>query len=373
MSFIKKLSVIALLCIAFRVSYALGADAALDGYIHNAVNDETTVAGAVISQSPLLMANKESGEPEQMRREEQVETSLLYNRDADNGEADMGYTVTESAIPPNDYGNEVEETQSGGEESNIAEKTITGGEGYMSADGLSVKNNTVYDINIAEILNQEIAVSLQSGAESPQVLIIHTHGSEAYAPNGTYVESDSYRTQDTEYSVIKVGDELATALEEKGISVVHDREIYDYPSYIGSYGRSLTSAESYLSQYPDVKVVIDLHRDALIEDDGTVYKTVAEVNGGQCAQVMLVVGTNGTGLTHDNWKQNFSLALKLQKNMDEKYPSLARPVSLREERFNQHLSPGALLLELGTNGNTLEEAITAAKYFADSLSEVLLA
>lgn len=377
MGFVKKLAVIAILCIAFRVSYALGADVALDSYIQSAVSDETRVANTVISQSPLLMSNVDRGPKAKTEAEEETEADADAQSDAntetESEAATLYYTGSLDAGRPEGESKISEEDEKIVSDSGtVKEKTITGGEGYLSSDGISVKNYTTYDIDISGLLNQEVSVSLQPGAESPQVLIIHTHGSEAYMPDGTYEESDTYRTQDKEHSVIKVGDELESVLEAMGISVIHDREIYDYPSYIGSYGRSLTAAEAYMEQYPSIQVIIDLHRDALMEDDGTVYKTVAEVNGGQCAQVMMVVGTDNSGLSHNNWRQNFTLALKLQSTMNEKYPSLARPISLREERFNHHLTTGAILLEVGTNGNTLEEAITAAGYFADCLADVLL-
>lgn len=365
--FIKKLSVIVGLCIVFRASYVLGADTALDTYVQAAFSEDGLVASTVISQSPLLMANRGGdGAPEDQNVQVAEETQQTDENEI-SAETETAAADIELVAPQ-------ETTESEGTDSNIKEKTITtgSGDGYINADSIYVKNETTYSLDVASTLNQAISTSLQAGAESPQVLIIHTHGSESYAPDGSYAESDSYRTQDTEHSVMKVGDELASALEAKGISVIHDEDFYDYPSYIGSYGRSLTATDAYLRQYPSVQVVIDLHRDALMEEDGTVYKTVAEINGETCSQVMLVVGSNGTGLTHDSWSENFSLALKLQASMNEKYPSLARPVNLREERFNQHLSSGALLLEVGTNGNTLEESIRAVGYFADCLQDVLL-
>jgi len=361
----KRLAIIAILCIVFRASYALGADSALDTYIQAAFNEDGQVANTVISQSPLLMANRgtdEASEDQDVQAAGKTQETEAIDAQTETAEAGAESEVSQ------------ETTESENTDSNIKERTITtgSGDGYINADGIYVKNSTTYDINVEDSLNKEISVSLQAGDESPQVLIIHTHGSESYAPDGSYEESDSYRTQDTEHNVMKVGDELAAALEEKGISVIHDKNFYDYPSYMGSYGRSLTATEKYLQQYPSIKVVIDLHRDALMEDDGTVYKTVAEINDETCSQIMLVVGTDGTGLSHGNWSENFSLALKLQVSMNEKYPSLARPVNLREERFNQHLSSGALLVEVGTNGNTLQESITAVRYFADCLEDVLM-
>jgi len=217
-------------------------------------------------------------------------------------------------------------------------------------------------------------LELRLPADGPQVLIFHTHSSEAYTPEGEdgYIESDPYRTEDRSKSVIRVGDELASRLEDWGISVLHDREIYDYPSYTGSYSRSGASVEQYLAQYPSIRVVIDLHRDALGEGE-TVYKTKTEVAGENSAQVMLLAGTGDNGLWHPNWRENLKLALYLQNAMDESAPGLARPIELVKERYNQYLSTGMLILEVGSTGNTLQEALTAIRLFADAAGPALAA
>ena len=130
--------------------------------------------------------------------------------------------------------------------------------------------------------------------------------------------------------------------------------------------------ERYLAEYPDIAVVIDLHRDALGDGEVT-YKTVAETPGEASSQLMLLVGTGDSGLYHPNWEQNLRLAVYLQRAVNEKYPTLARPISLVNERYNQHLSTGSLILEVGSNGNSLREAITAVRLFADAAGPALLA
>ena len=152
--------------------------------------------------------------------------------------------------------------------------------------------------------------------------------------------------------------------------MLHDREIYDYPSYTGSYSRSGAAVESYLAQYPSIAVVIDLHRDALGDGEVT-YKTVAELDGMASSQLMMLVGTGESGLYHPNWEQNLRLALYLQQAVNAKYPTLARPISVVKERYNQHLSTGSFILEVGSNGNSLQEAITAVKLFADAVGPAL--
>ena len=236
--------------------------------------------------------------------------------------------------------------------------------------GLTIKNSTGYDIDVGALVSEGPSQTLS--AEGPQVLIVHTHGSEAYTPDeyDRYEETDTDRTEDKRYNVIRVGDELATALEAQGISVVHDREIYDYPSYTGSYSRSGAAVESYLAQYPGISVVIDLHRDALGDGEVT-YKTVAELDGTASSQLMMLVGTGESGLYHPYWEENLKLALYLQQAVNAKYPTLARPISVVKERYNQHLSTGYFILEVGSNGNSLQEAITAVRLFADAAGPAL--
>ena len=234
-----------------------------------------------------------------------------------------------------------------------------------------LKNETSYALDPAAILAEGPPQRLP--AEGPQILILHTHGSEAYTPAGLdrYDASDTNRTQDPRYSVIRVGDELAARLEEQGLRVLHDREIYDYPSYTGSYGRSGEAVQTYLERYPELAVVIDLHRDAL-GADGVVYKTMAEEEGTVASQIMLLVGTDESGLDHPRWRENLALALYLQNAAAGLHPTLMRPVSLVPQRYNQQLSPGSLILEVGSSGNTLQEALAAVRLFADAVGPALL-
>ncbi|MDO4741696.1 MAG: stage II sporulation protein P, partial [Eubacteriales bacterium] len=205
-----------------------------------------------------------------------------------------------------------------------------------------------------------------------QVLIVHTHGSEAYTPDAVdrYEASDIYRTEDERYNVIRVGDELARELEKYGLTVHHDRNIYDYPSYTGSYTRSGEAVSAHLAAHPETAIVIDLHRDALGTDD-IVYKTVATLEGESSSQLMFVVGTDESGLAHPGWEDNLALALRLQQAVVARYPTLARPILLVRERYNQHLTPGSLILEVGSSGNSLQEALSAVRLFAAAVGPVM--
>lgn len=236
---------------------------------------------------------------------------------------------------------------------------------------VEIDNNTTYIIDTQSLLSEGLSQSLPTDA--PQVLIIHTHGTESYTAEGEglYEESDYARTTNAEYNVIKVGDVLAEKLSEQGLIVLHDTEYYDYPSYTGSYSRSEVAISSYLEQYPSIAIVIDLHRDA-IGDGEVVYKTKAEIPDVTSSQLMLVLGTGENGLSHPNWEENLKLGLALQSVASEKYPTLMRPLLLCQERYNQQLTTGSIILEVGSNGNYISEAIVAVELFADAIAPVLL-
>ena len=238
---------------------------------------------------------------------------------------------------------------------------------FTDDNGMEIRNKTDLEADIATLMAEPLTQRLS--AAGPQILIIHTHGTEAYLPAAgeEYTPSDPYRTTDPERSVIRVGDALCSALEEYGLRVLHDRTLYDYPSYAGSYERAAASIEAYLAEYPDIALVLDVHRDA-IGDASTVYKTCAAANG--TAQVMLVCGTDEY-LEHPLWRENLKLALAMQAAAMSANGTLMRPIHLAPERYNQQYTTGSLIIEVGTNGNTLSEALAAAELFGRAAGEML--
>ena len=238
---------------------------------------------------------------------------------------------------------------------------------FTDDTGMEIRNKTDLEADIATLMGEPLTQRLS--AAGPQILIIHTHGTEAYLPAAgeEYTPSDPYRTTDPERSVIRVGDALCSALEEYGLRVLHDRTLYDYPSYAGSYERAAASIEAYLAEYPDIALVLDVHRDA-IGDASTVYKTCAAANG--TAQVMLVCGTDEY-LEHPLWRENLKLALAMQAAAMSANGALMRPIHLAPERYNQQYTTGSLIIEVGTNGNTLSEALAAAELFGRAAGEML--
>ena len=253
--------------------------------------------------------------------------------------------------------------------------TLTGGGNSYDPGRVYIKNLTNYTIDTGALLRAKNPVSIKkSKPDLPQVLIIHTHGTEAFTPDGadTYTPSGSYRTLDSNQNMLRIGEEVAALLNSRGIGTVHSTALHDYPAYNGAYNRSLADIKAWLKKYPSIKLVIDLHRDALMDGD-TVYKTVAPLDGKSCAQLMLVTGTDGGSLSHPNWQKNAAFQVQLHHKLNTAYPGIMRPMSFRAGRYNQHMTTGSMLVEVGTCGNTLQEALTAARIFADSLADMLLA
>ncbi len=234
------------------------------------------------------------------------------------------------------------------------------------AASLEITYSCSYRPDVEKLLTQPLDWDL-TGSE-PTVLILHTHATESYTPaeGEAYEESAAFRTLDTDYNMVSVGDRLAEILTANGISVIHDRTLHDHPSYNGSYSRSREAAEQWLAQYPSIRLVLDLHRDAS-GDINNQLRTAVTVDGVDYARMMLVMGTDASGQTHPQWEDNLSLALKLQATLERSIPGITRPLSLRPTRFNQDLSTGALLIEMGAAGNSREEALRSAEALADAI------
>lgn len=245
---------------------------------------------------------------------------------------------------------------------------------YTQSDvqNIQIAGASGYEPDVSALL-LEHPLRLDLSREGPKVLIIHTHASEAYTPSPgwEYEPSDTLRTEDTARSVVRVGDAIAEELEARGIGVVHDREIRDYPSYNGSYTRTLAAIEAYLAEYPSICCVLDVHRDAADDGAGGAAAFSCTVDGEKTAQLMLVVGTDAGGLPHPDWQENLALAVRVQALLARADPALCRPIDLRTERFNQHATAGSLLVEVGASGNTMPEALAAAGCFADALADAL--
>ena len=219
--------------------------------------------------------------------------------------------------------------------------------------------------DLAALLSQELTWDLTG--EAPTVLILHTHATESYTKQGEdYRESAAFRTLDEDYNMISVGARVAELLQEAGITVIHDRELHDYPSYNGSYNHARKSIQAILAEHPTIRLVLDLHRDAS-GDLNNQFRPAVSLEGENTAQIMLVLGTGSGSLSHPDWQENLALGLKLQAQLERQAPGITRPISLRSQRFNQDLTKGSLLIEMGAAGNTHPEALRAAEQLAKAL------
>lgn len=203
--------------------------------------------------------------------------------------------------------------------------------------------------------------------DAPTVLILHTHASESYEKEAGYTETAPYRTLDERYNMVSVGARVTEILEAGGVHVIHDKTIHDYPSYNDSYENSRQTIESCLAENPQIALVLDLHRDAAENAAGDQAGYSVTINGESTANLMLVMGTDTWNLPYPNWERNLALAVKLQAQLEQRYPGLCRPVELVESRYNQDLCDGTLLVEVGMAGNTHDEALRAAELLAEGI------
>lgn len=210
------------------------------------------------------------------------------------------------------------------------------------------------------------------GTGGPQILIYHTHTTEAYrqTPGQEYVEAGAWRTANELRSIVAVGDELETELKRYGYTVLHDKTNHEPPSLKTAYDRSLVTMEKYKDEYPSIRVYIDVHRDAYGDEEAG-KKDFVTINGDECARVMFVVGTGEKYSVKPNYESNYKLALAVTNKLESIKKGFTRPIRVKTGRYNQQVSDMCLLIEIGHNANTLEQAMNSAKYVAKALSEVL--
>ena len=250
-----------------------------------------------------------------------------------------------------------------------AEPTVPAQAVFAPDDANLVSVNSVcgYNADVPALIQQPLSWNLKQ--QAPTVLILHTHGTESYEKTEKYEESSRYRTRNTDYNVVSVGAQLAKTLEAGGIQVIHDTTMHDDPSYNASYNEARTSIKEYLKKYPSICLVLDIHRDAVTDSKGKQIRFTVDTQQGTAAQLMMVVGTD-VRLKHPQWPENMSLAVKLHALLEKNYPGICRPISFRSQRFNQDLSTGAMLIEIGSAGNTRQEALLSARLLGNTILEL---
>ena len=231
----------------------------------------------------------------------------------------------------------------------------------IEINGVKIKNETSFEID-ESILDTELNINKEN------IVIFHTHTCESYTPTEqfNYEQTGNFRTTDLNYSVVRVGEELTQNLVKYGFNVNHDKTYHDYPAYTGSYTRSKATVESVLASTPS-DIIIDLHRDAIGSKSD--YDPSVKIGDETIAQLMFVIGTNGGGLYHPDWKSNLKFAIEVQEKANEMYPGLFKTMIVRNSRYNQHLGKAACIIEVGATGNTLEQSMASMKYLAKVLDE----
>ena len=250
------------------------------------------------------------------------------------------------------------------------------GEKYIPCGAGSIKNNTRQTAaDIAAEAAQPLPFAIEKDSAAPQVLIMHTHATESYQtwPDPVFDENYTARSKNTALNMVAVGAEMARVLNAAGIKTLHDTTLYDAPGYTSSYQRSRAGVQDYLARYPSIKIVLDVHRDAIERENGTRCAPVCTIDGRQAAQVMIICGCdNGTSVQLPAWRQNLRFAAAWERSMEAKYPGLTRPVLFSYRFYNQDLTTGSLLIEIGGHGNNLNEALYAGYLAAQGLADALL-
>ena len=250
------------------------------------------------------------------------------------------------------------------------------GEKYIPCGAGSIKNNTRQTAaDIAAEAAQPLPFAIEKDSAAPQVLIMHTHATEDYRLSAGlwFTPGDGARSTDRSINMCAVGRVMADTLNAAGICTLHDETLNDYPSYTGSYANSRAVVQQYLARYPSIQVVLDVHRDAIETESGSRYAPVCTVDGRQAAQVMIICGCdNGTTVQLPDWRQNLRVAAAWERAMEGMYPGFTRPVLFSYRFYNQDLTTGSLLIEIGGHGNNLNEALYAGQLAAKGLAAALL-
>ncbi len=248
------------------------------------------------------------------------------------------------------------------------------GDDYIDLDIAGQVRNVTSVPNEKLLAESRLApdISIEKNGE-PQILIMHTHTTESYEPyeRDFYDSSFISRTTDERMNMVAVGEAIAVQLEEAGIGVIHNTVMHDYPSYNGSYDRSRETVQSILKEYPSIKIVLDIHRDAIERADGERIAPIADINGRNAAQIMIISGCDDGTMDMPDHMKNFRFACMLQRQLESDYKGLTRPILFDYRKYNQDLTTGSILIEVGGHANSIDQAVYSGELIGRSLAECL--
>lgn len=318
------------------------------------------------AQSAVLYSYYDTGYlPHQANnKKDKTEDSKTDNKTDSNKDTE----IADNSVPGDNNSGGLEEAASSISTNDVEKEEPSKGD--VDSNGkITIQNETKYKVNIDELMKEPLKFKFDKRKD--KVLIYHTHTTESYLTNISQLNSFvSTRSRDPRHSVVRVGEELAENLRKKfGMQVIHNATIHDYPDYNSSYSNSLKTVTAILKAYPNIKIVIDLHRDAV--GDNKKLREVANVNGKNDAKIMFVIATGEVKQNHPTWKENLKLALKIQEKLNEQCPQLTLPINLAKYTYNQHVSNGALLIEIGGDGNLLDECLESTKYLSKAINDVV--
>lgn len=255
----------------------------------------------------------------------------------------------------------------------IVEKKFDASSATSTYKNITVRNTTPsHSINIESSLNGECNLDI-ADKSAPTVLIFHTHTTECYQlmDKGWYTRDFELRSDDPSRNMVRVGDAVSEELQKAGIGVIHDTEIHDR-AYTGAYDRSRETILKIMEENPSVKIVLDVHRDAIEQSDGTRIKPTTAVNGRKAAQIMIIAGCeDGKVTSFPTWEQNLTFALKLQQTAETMYPGLMRPILFSARKYNMDVTPCSVLLEFGSDSNTIAEAEYSGHLMGKAIAEFI--
>lgn len=385
-----KIKSIIIVCLAICCPFLAGSQTAAGGYIREAA---MLTAGAELHTSDTDKPNASSAEQNASTSEPSVSSSTEESRSSSTSTTTSTTTSSTSSedipannpvIPEQKRGTVIVQNRSEQRDTtDFSQFTEHSGaiircnfgkftsEAYINLEsGAQVRNCT--DVLNSTLENAAVKTpELDINTDEPSVLIYHTHTSESFLPEADWYDRNyPLRSSDPERSIVAVGDAICSALAERGISSVHDCTIHDDP-YTGSYYRSAETIQKTLEKYPSIKVVIDVHRDGIGNGDGSLPAPVATIDGRNAAQFMIISCCESEMFDMPDYLENFKLACLIQNCAEERYPSLARPILFDYRNYNQSLSTGALLIEVGSHGNSLEEAVYSGQLVGNALADAI--